>query len=274
MVSNLRCHSRPLSGDLQGQNGTDSISGDDGVDLLQGGNGDDTLHGGVGNDRLFGQVGVDKLFGDQGNDRLDGGVGNDDLNGGTGNDALLGGAGDDSLDGDLGKDSVDGGGGHDSATNLSGDSSRGCEVGHQHDQNALVSSLTGATSAFGQAKFQSETEHGNTRNEFELQIAGAPANQTLNVLVDGAAVGQVVTDASGNGELQLKDSSFLVVNGSTVNVNDSTGATVVTGTFAFQAEDSGSHNVLSPISRVPPLPWVAASSRPNRIPASRRPNWK
>lgn len=224
--------------DLQGQGGIDDITGDDGNDLIRGGNGDDHLHGGRGDDRLFGQNGNDHLFGEDGDDRIRGESGNDDLHGGIGDDHLWGDDGDDHLNGDLGKDFDDGGAGQDTAFDLSGDSSSGCEVRHDHNGDELYAQLTGPGTALGQAKFETEVEHGVTQKKLELQISGASSNQSFAVVVDGVVVGQLVTNNLGNAAVELRSGSLQVAAGSTVLVRDSLGNVLVSGSFGFEAEDA------------------------------------
>lgn len=229
---------------LGGGAGNDDLSGDDGDDSINGGSGDDLLDGGTGSDNLQGAAGADTLNGNEGDDDLNGGSGDDDINGGTGSDDLQGGAGDDQLDGGLGEDGVNGSTGMDTAVNVNGDNSSGCETSHLHDQNQFTAALTGTTSAVGQASFHTETEHGVSQSQFELQINGAPANQTFDIVVDGNTVGQVTTDAQGHGELELHDVAFSVTAGSTTEVNDATGATLVNGAFVAQSEDSNTESTL------------------------------
>jgi len=228
----------------RGGEGSDTIFGGGGKDRLYGELGDDSLHGGRGKDDLRGGSGSDDLYGDEDNDKIYGELGDDNLHGGTGRDSLRGGDDDDSLDGDLGRDSLDGGRGSDDAVNLSDDSSRNCESGRQHDSNELVAGLSHSGGAFGRGKFESETEHGLPRNDFELELAKAPANQTLDIVLDGLTVAQVTTSSRGSAELHMRGVSFLAVNGSNLVVKDSLGNTVAQGTFAIETEDDGSESLL------------------------------
>ncbi len=45
---------------------------------------------------------------------------------------------------------------------------------------------------------------GNGNAEFEVRLTGAPANQALDVKVDGETLGQIQTDNQGRGKLELK----------------------------------------------------------------------
>ncbi len=63
------------------------------------------------------------------------------------------------------------------------------------------------SSATGSAAYKTETEHGVSETELDVNVAGATPNSTLSVTigdaVTGVVVGQVVTDATGAGKLVL-----------------------------------------------------------------------
>jgi Ca2+-binding RTX toxin-like protein len=99
---------------VNGSAGNDSILGQDGDDVLNGGTGNDTIDGGNGADFLTGQEGNDSLLGGNDADTLKGFAGNDTLNGDNGDDLLEGAEGDDSIFGGLGRDVLAGGDGNDS----------------------------------------------------------------------------------------------------------------------------------------------------------------
>jgi len=80
------------------------IDGDEFSNTLTGSSADDVLSGMEGNDKLFGNHGDDLLDGGDDNDSLVGGNGDDWLEGGDGNDTLAGGLGDDLLMGGDGSD--------------------------------------------------------------------------------------------------------------------------------------------------------------------------
>jgi Ca2+-binding RTX toxin-like protein len=80
---------------------------------IDGTDGSDSLTGTAAADVICGQGGNDTAFGRQGDDLMGGGAGNDTLVGGAGADRLFGGEGDDSLDGRGGDDSLQGGAGDD-----------------------------------------------------------------------------------------------------------------------------------------------------------------
>ena len=87
----------------------DVIDGGGGEDYIYGGQLDDDLHGGADNDIVRGRAGNDILSGDEGHDVLDGGDGNDQLFGGDGIETMRGQPGNDQLDGGEGNDFLDGG---------------------------------------------------------------------------------------------------------------------------------------------------------------------
>ena len=103
----------PLSADLTGTNGPDTLLGTAEPDTLLGRRGDDLLKGFAGDDLLGGGAGNDTLVGGDGFDSLAGAAGDDTLLGGTGADNLVGGDGDDLLGGGDGGDRLKGGDGHD-----------------------------------------------------------------------------------------------------------------------------------------------------------------
>jgi hypothetical protein len=76
---------------------------------------------------------------------------------------------------------------------------------------ALLANPTGAT---GKAEVNSNG------SKLDVQIQGAAANMSLDVVIDGTKVGTINTDASGNGQLELTQTSLTVQNGSTISVGD------------------------------------------------------
>jgi len=101
----------------------------------------------------------------------------------------------------------------------------GCENGA-----AFAATLTNAAGATGQALFN------NVNGKLSIQVTGATASSSLAVLLDGASVGTVTTDASGNGKLSLTQDVTAVKAGTTIKVGD------LTGTFAqtqFSADLTG-----------------------------------
>ena len=78
--------------------------------------------------------------------------------------------------------------------------------------------------------------------EFEVEIEDATPDAVLDVLVAGILVGQVSTDASGNGELALSsdpDADDLPLPADFPEVIDGTDVSVGTlqGTLALETED-------------------------------------
>ena len=105
----------PVSLQIDGGAGDDSIIGSAGADTISGGAGADSISGGAGADSIFGGAGADTISG---------GAGADSISGGSGNDSLSGGGGADTISGGSGSDTVSGGGGDDqfvfSAANFAG----------------------------------------------------------------------------------------------------------------------------------------------------------
>jgi hypothetical protein len=87
------------------------------------------------------------------------------------------------------------------------------------------------------------------KGEFHLGFLGAPPNTTYTIYVNGdattgTAIGTVTTNAWGGAQFDLStDSSFpALAAGSTITVADSTGATVLTGTFQVIGDGGGGGN--------------------------------
>ncbi len=114
-----------------------------------------------------------------------------------------------------------------------------------HAETELTAALTdSATGASGTATYETATRCGNTSTRLIISVTGAAASSNIDVTIDGTVVGQVQTDASGNGKLVLstKDgtlpSSFptTLAAGSTIRVGS------LTGIFATSTDDSdGDH---------------------------------
>ena len=109
--------------ELNGNNGSDTITGSLGNDVITGGNDVDVINGSAGNDSILGQDGDDLLNGGLGNDTIDGGNGADFLTGQEGNDNLLGGNDADTLKGFAGNDTLSGDNGDDFMEGAEGDDS-------------------------------------------------------------------------------------------------------------------------------------------------------
>ncbi len=110
---------------------------------------------------------------------------------------------------------------------------RGHDGGDEGDETEvhLTANLADTTGAVtGTASFKSETEDGTTQSKLVVTIQGATPSMDIPVLIDGASVGTISTDADGNGSLVLKDAAITVNEGSTISVD------TATGTFAVAAE--------------------------------------
>ena len=177
--------------ELLGGAGNDALNGGDGDDIANGGDGHDRIRGGAGDDQLFGEGNKDHLYGDDGNDFLDGGDDKDHLFGGNGDDLLSGGAGNDHLDGGAGNNQLDGGEGKDKEVN-------GTPVDLDQVLSAALTSASVAT-AGGTATFAFTTAEGAPEFELNVSVSGYTASSVLNVSVGGTVIGQITTDASGNG---------------------------------------------------------------------------
>lgn len=187
-----------ISGDddgdfLSGDAGHDEIYAGLGDDLVEGGAGKDLIEGGEGIDELMGYAGADYIYGDEGDDLIDGGAGNDFCIGGIGDDRLKGGAGNDKLNGELGNNVLDPDKGKDILTN-------GIMADIDLDSSVALSFYSGGT---GEAKSQFVNENGVLLARFTVEVKYCPPHSNLNVYVDNVNVGQIVTDTSGNGKLEL-----------------------------------------------------------------------
>ena len=250
---------------LRGRAGNDSLSGSANDDELHGGDGDDMLNGGDGSDRLYGEDGNDSLNGGAGGDVQFGGKGNDTLNAGgglqgdqmygeDGNDSIQGGDGIDVADGGSGKDEIHGGkmsdvlmGGDDDDT-IYGDAGRDLIFGDAGNDTLWASdgspepegtklflvNLIGSNNASASAKSWSEL---GSQIRFGLTVQNLAGSSIFPIEINGIAVGQIVTDASGAGTLTfaaapqpgeaLFPANFPAINGvSTIKIG-----TVLSGKF-------------------------------------------
>jgi hypothetical protein len=94
----------------------------------------------------------------------------------------------------------------------------------------LSASFTGATGTSGTAHFDSNPISGES--SLRLRVSGLTADSTYTVQVNGTTVGQFSTDANGRGRLSESVLSTTVASGSTITVLDSSGTTLLKGTFA------------------------------------------
>jgi hypothetical protein len=98
-----------------------------------------------------------------------------------------------------------------------------------HHGQALTASLTGTTGS-GAACFSSGD------SSLKVRVSGLTANATYTVEVANGtaaptAVGQITTDANGSGKLSVSNLTATVSAGTVLTVVDSSGTTVLTGTF-------------------------------------------
>lgn len=188
--------------------------------------------------------GNDDVLGGFGNDKISTGKGHDDIDGGEGNDKLVGGDGNDSMIGGLGVDSMSGGDGLDLADYDEEDRAASAFfVDFELELETALLPTNGPSDAEGDAWFEVEQEAHEYEVEFEVDISDASANTLYDVFVDEVFVGQLLTDGSGWGAIQLsndpddtdeilfpKELSFSV--GSTVTIqNHETGITELDGVF-------------------------------------------
>jgi hypothetical protein len=125
----------------------------------------------------------------------------------------------------------------------------------------LVAQLTGTgTTATSSVQFTQDTVNGTTYTSFSVHVSGAPASDTLSVSIGGVVVGQITTDANGNGTLCLssnpqgKQSALPttfptnVASGTAVSVTDANGLSL-TGTLAAPTPPAPTpwHNSSNPL---------------------------
>jgi Ca2+-binding RTX toxin-like protein len=191
---------------LTGGVGKDSLAGDAGNDSLDGGKSHDKLSGGDGDDNLVGAEGHDTIFGDAGNDWLDGGDGHDKLNGGDGDDKLKGGAGHDCLDGGAGVNLLDGDSGQNKLKN-------GTEVDFdtmpedppEEPFQPMAANLTfwNSPDPKGTAIWERQSTPGGLERFLLVVLNGLGPDLYLPVFLGDAWVGEIHTDANGNGSLKM-----------------------------------------------------------------------
>lgn len=95
------------------------------------------------------------------------------------------------------------------------------------------------STAKGRVEFESESEKGIQKSEFKASVSGLEANANYTVNVDGADVGTIHTNSAGVGKLVRKSGAPAVVEGSVVNINDASGATVLSTTLSSGAAPIG-----------------------------------
>jgi hypothetical protein len=115
------------------------------------------------------------------------------------------------------------------------------------EQTVLVAHLTptGTATGTGEAAFHTSTVRGVTSSKLGVEVQGAAASSTFDVVVGGVTLGQLTTNDNGNGEVVFTNSpkgdqvalpaGFMVTSTSTITLklHDSTNTTdTLTGTFA------------------------------------------
>lgn len=98
---------------IRGENGENYLRGFEGDDLIIGGSSRDIIGGEEGNDTIRAGTGDDFVLSNEGNDRVDGEAGDDLIETHLGDDTLIGGGGDDTLRPGRGDDLMSGGSGKD-----------------------------------------------------------------------------------------------------------------------------------------------------------------
>ena len=93
---------------------------------------------------------------------------------------------------------------------LSGDHGHGDRDGHDgnHSGNEagetrFVSRMQGTGIQVGTVKFETETHGTTTSSVLEISVRNLTPNATLDVIINSVTVGQITTDATGRGKLEL-----------------------------------------------------------------------
>jgi len=71
------------------------------------------------------------------------------------------------------------------------------------------SDLNGATLMSGHAVYRERIKNGALERRFQVEVEDAPSNTTYNVMVNGVVVDQLVTNALGFAEFQLRTAAFI-----------------------------------------------------------------
>jgi hypothetical protein len=99
----------------------------------------------------------------------------------------------------------------------------------------LVATLGGTSGGDGFAPYHANVFTGS--NTFHVGLFGLSANSTYTVQLDGTTVGTVTTNANGAGHLSTSSLSTPPAAGSVLTVLDSSGTTVLQGSFAAPSFD-------------------------------------
>jgi hypothetical protein len=152
------------------------------------------------------------------------------------------------LSGSLAADTSNGGDtntGDDTGSSGDTNTSHGC---HSSVATSLAASLTDANStATGTANYQANSTTGETK--FAVSVTGAAADSTLDVAINDTVVGQLTTDSTGAGSLELSSSptgtqQALPLDFPT-NINAGSTVTVGTLTGTLETESGGAYSVAS-----------------------------
>jgi hypothetical protein len=99
----------------------------------------------------------------------------------------------------------------------------------------LFATLGGTRGGDGIASYHANVLTGS--NSLQVGLFGLSASSTYTVQLDGTTVGTVTTNASGSGHLSVSNLSTPPKAGSTLTVLDSTGATILQGSFTASIFD-------------------------------------
>jgi hypothetical protein len=113
----------------------------------------------------------------------------------------------------------------------------------QGQTQVLAAALTGATGTSGTALFFSNSTTGD--NSLSVRVSGLAASSTFTVTSGTTTLGTFNTDANGRGFLTVSNVSPALSSGATINVQDSSGATVLSGTLGSPSALNGTHLIAS-----------------------------
>ena len=76
--------------------------------------------------------------------------------------------------------------------------------GHsQADETEFVSILQGTGLQLGYVQFETELHRGSIKSELGISVNSLTPNASLDLLIGGVVVGQILTDANGHGDLDV-----------------------------------------------------------------------
>jgi hypothetical protein len=99
-----------------------------------------------------------------------------------------------------------------------------------HAQQGLSATLTGATGTSGSAFYSSSTDSG--ANNLRITVAGLTPNTTYTIKIGTTTVGVILTNSNGDATESLSNLTASVASGNSITISDSSGNTVLSGTFA------------------------------------------